>query len=164
MNGPKKTQSKTLAKTVPSKTVAVNRKARFSYSIEEEVEAGLVLTGTEVKSLRAGRVSIAEAYAAAKNEEMWLINAVVEPYGGGNRFNHEPRRPRKLLLQKRQIRKLLGRLKNKGVTLVPLTLYFNGRGIAKVKLGLAIGRKEYEKRDVIKQREWKKEQGRLLKK
>ena len=146
------------------KTVAVNRKARFNYSIEEEVEAGLVLLGTEVKSLRAGRISIGESYAAEKNEELWLINALIEPYTGGNRFNHEPRRPRKLLLQKRQIKKLIGRLKNKGVTLVPLSLYFNSRGLAKVKLGLATGRKEYEKRDVIKKREWKKEQGRLLKK
>lgn len=143
------------------KTVALNRKARFNYSIEEEMEAGLVLTGTEVKSLRDGRASIAEAYASVKEGEAWLINATVQPYAGGNRNNHEPTRPRKLLLQKRQIRKLEGRLKNKGITLIPLSLYFNARGLAKVKLGLAVGRKEYEKRDVIKEREWKKEQGRL---
>lgn len=146
------------------KTVALNRKARFDYAIEEEFEAGLVLTGTEVKSLRAGRASIGEAYAGGKEGEMWLFNALIQEYGQGNRFNHEPRRPRKLLLQKRQVSKLLGRLKNKGVTLVPLALYFNARGLAKVKLGLATGRKQYEKRDVIKARDWKREQAKLLKK
>jgi len=151
-------------KKVAAKTIAVNRKARFNYSIEEELEAGLVLTGTEVKSLRAGRATIAEAYAAEKEGEIWLLNATIYEYAGGNRWGHEPRRPRKLLLQKRQVKKLIGRLKTKGVTLIPLSLYFNTRGFAKIKLGLAVGRKEYEKRDVIKDREWKREQSRLMKK
>lgn len=148
--------------TSSGKTVAINRKARFEYFVEEEIEAGLVLTGTEVKSLRAGRTTIADAHAGERQGELWLFNMTINEYEGGNRFNHEPRRPRKLLLHKKQIKKLLGKLKVKGVTLVPLSLYFNARGIAKVKLGLATGKKQYEKRDVIKQRDWKKEQGRLL--
>jgi len=144
------------------KTVSVNRKARFEYSVEEEFEAGIVLTGTEVKSLRAGKANIADAYAAAKDEELWLLNAHIEEYGHGNRYNHEARRPRKLLLHKRQIEKLLGRLKTKGVTLIPLKLYFNSRGLAKVKLGLATGRKQYEKRDVIKKRDWQRDKARIM--
>lgn len=143
--------------------VSLNRKARFEYEVEEEIEAGIVLTGTEVKSLRSGRgVNIAEAYAAAKEEELWLINATIAEYSAGNRFNHEPRRPRKLLLHKRQIAKLLGRLKVKGTTLVPLALYFNSRGIAKVKLGLGVGKKLYEKRDVIKKRDWERDKARIM--
>ena len=147
-----------------SKTVAVNRKARFDYFIEEEIEAGLALLGTEVKSLRAGRVSIGEAYAAESNGELWLLNAQIQAYEGGNRFNHEPKRPRKLLLHKRQISKLIGRLKLKGATLIPLALYFNARGLAKLKLGLATGKKQYDKRATIKEREWKREQSRQMKK
>lgn len=143
-------------------TVALNRKARHNYSIEEEFEAGIVLTGTEVKSLRAGRANIAEAYAGPKGDEIWLVNATIEEYKGGNRFNHEPRRPRKLLLHRQQIKKLLGRLKSKGVTLVPLSLYFNRRGLAKVKLGLAMGKKEYEKRDTIKKRDWERDKARII--
>jgi len=145
-----------------SKTVALNRKARFEYTIEEEMEAGIVLTGTEVKSLREGRVSINEAYAAAKNEEIWLINAHIEEYGHGNRSNHEPRRPRKLLLHKKQVNKLFGRLKSKGVTLIPLSLYFNQRGLAKIKLGLAVGKKQYEKRATIKKRDWERDKARIM--
>lgn len=146
----------------PAGNIAVNRKARFGYSIEEEIEAGLVLLGTEVKSLREGRASINEAYAAEKQGALWLLNAQISEYGGGNRFNHDPRRPRKLLLHKRQMTKLMGRIKTKGVTLVPLSLYFNKRGLAKVKLGLAIGRKEYEKRDVIKKRDWERDKARII--
>jgi len=143
--------------------VAGNRKARFEYSVEEEFEAGIVLTGTEVKSLRLGKgVNIAEAYAAPKEGELWLLNATIAEYGAGNRFNHEPRRPRKLLLHKKQIAKLLGRLKVKGTTLVPLSLYFNSRGLAKVKLGLAMGKKLYEKRDVIKKRDWERDKARIM--
>ncbi len=145
-----------------SKTVAFNRKARYEYTIEEEIEAGIVLTGTEVKSLRAGRVSIGDAYAAAKEEAIWLINAHIDEYGHGNRANHEPRRPRKLLLHKKQINKLLGRLKAKGITLVPLSLYFNRRGLAKVKLGLAAGKKQYEKRATIKKRDWERDKARIM--
>lgn len=145
-----------------SKTVAFNRKARFEYAIEEEIEAGIMLTGTEVKSLRTGRVSISEAYAAAKENELWLINAHIEEYGHGNRANHEPKRPRKLLLHRKQMNKLLGRIKTKGVTLVPLSLYFNRRGIAKVMLGLAMGKKQYEKRDTIKKRDWQRDKARII--
>jgi len=145
-----------------AKNVAINRKARFEYTVEEEFEAGIVLTGTEVKSLRAGKASIGDAYAAAKDEEIWLLNAHIEEYAHGNRQNHEPRRPRKLLLHKKQISKLLGRLKSKGTTLIPLTLYFNSRGLAKVRLGLATGKKQYEKRDTIKKRDWQRDKARIM--
>lgn len=153
MSGKKKTSDN---------TVSLNRKARFEYTIEEEFEAGLVLTGTEVKSLRAGKANINDAYAASKNEEIWLINGHIDEYGHGNRFNHEARRPRKLLLHKKQVNKLLGRLKTKGVTLIPLSLYFNSRGFAKIKLGLAVGKKQYEKRDTIKQRDWQRDKARIM--
>lgn len=146
-----------------STTVAVNRKSRFEYFIEEEFEAGLVLTGTEVKSLRSGKgVNIADAHAAGKDGEIWLWNLTIPEYSGGNRFNHEPRRPRKLLLHKRQVSKLLGRLKVKGTTLIPLSLYFNSRGIAKLKLGLATGKKQHEKRDAIKKRDWERDKARIM--
>jgi SsrA-binding protein len=145
-----------------SNSIAYNRKARFEYSVEEEFEAGLVLTGTEVKSLRDGKAQINDAYAGAKDEAIWLFNAYIGEYKGGNRFNHEPRRPRKLLLHKKQIGKLLGRLKVKGVTLVPLAMYFNSRGLAKIKLGLAVGKKEYEKRDSIKDRDWQRDKARIM--
>jgi SsrA-binding protein len=143
-------------------TVSHNRKARFNYTIEEEIEAGIVLVGTEVKSLRAGRSNIADAYAAEQDGEIWLINAHIMEYAGGNRFNHEPKRPRKLLLHKKQIKKLLGRIRIKGVTLIPLSLYFNSRGLAKIKLGLAVGKKEYEKRDTIKERDWQRDKARIM--
>ena len=149
-------------KPISGKTVALNRKARHDYSIEEEIEAGIVLTGTEVKSLREGKAIIADAYAGPKGEEIWLFNATIPEYSGGNRFNHEPRRARKLLMHKRQIKKLLGRLKVKGVTLVPMSLYFNSRGLAKIKLALAIGKKEYEKRDTIKKRDWQRDKARIM--
>ena len=142
--------------------VSQNRKARFEYTIEEEIEAGIVLVGTEVKSLRAGKCNIADAYAAGQEGEIWLLNAHIMEYAGGNRFNHEPRRPRKLLLHKKQVKKLLGRLKVKGVTLVPLRLYFNSRGIAKVMLGIAVGKKQYEKRDTIKERDWQRDKARIM--
>lgn len=141
----------------------LNRKARFNYSIGDEIEAGIMLLGTEVKSIRQGKANIGDSYAAEKDGELWLMNADIAIYEGGNRENHEPRRMRKLLLHKKQINKLLGKLKSKGTTLVPLKLYFNQRGIAKLQLGLATGKKEYEKRDTIKDREWKREQNRLMK-
>ncbi len=143
-------------------SVGYNRKARYNYAIDEEIEAGLVLKGTEVKSLRAGKVSFNDAYAAEKEDAIWLFNMHIAEYSGGNQFNHEPLRPRKLLLHKKQIDKLLGRLKVKGVTLVPLALYFNSRGVAKVKLGLARGKKEYEKRDTIKKRDWQRDKSRIM--
>lgn len=143
--------------------IAQNRKARHEYSIEEVLEAGISLVGTEVKSLRAGRANIGDAYAAAHKGEIYLYNAQIEAYDKGNRFNHEERRARKLLLHKKQVSKLIGQTKNKGVTLVPLSIYFNSRGIAKVELALVKGRKEYEKREAKKEQEWKREQQRLLK-
>lgn len=141
----------------------LNRKARFNYSIGDEIEAGIMLLGTEVKSIRQGKANIGDSYAAEKDGALWLMNADIAIYEGGNRENHEPRRSRKLLLHKKQINKILGKLKSKGTTLVPLKLYFNQRGIAKLQLGMATGKKEYEKRDTIKDREWKREQSRLMK-
>lgn len=146
------------------KTVAVNRKARFEYAVEEVFEAGLVLMGTEVKSLRLGRANIADSYASHKEGEIWLWNADIPVYSHGNRYNHEPKRGRKLLLNERQIKKLIGELKVRGTTLIPLELYFNTRGFAKVAIAVARGKKQYEKREVIKQRDWKRQQGKLLKK
>lgn len=149
-------------KDKPDGRVAQNRKAWRNYAIEEEFEAGLVLLGTEVKSLRAGKVNIADAYAGVKDDELWLFNASIAPYSHGNIANHEERRPRKLLLHKKQVEKLLGRLKVKGVTLAPLSLYFNSRGMAKIKLGLGTGKKEYEKRDDIKKRDWQRDKARIM--
>ncbi|MEZ5691038.1 MAG: SsrA-binding protein SmpB [Rickettsiales bacterium] len=150
------------AKKNTGNSIALNRKARFEFSVEEEFEAGIVLTGTEVKSLRAGKAQIMDAYAGEKNGEIWLFNSYIAEYSGGNRFNHEPRRPRKLLLHKKQIRKLLGKLKVKGVTLVPMSLYLNSRGLIKIKLALATGKKQYEKRDAIKQRDWQRDKARII--
>lgn len=143
-------------------TVAFNRKAKFEYSLDEQLEAGLVLTGTEVKSLRAGKANINDAFASAKGEEIWLHNAHIAEYAGGNRFNHEPKRPRKLLLHKKQINKLLGKLKVRGTTLIPISLYFNSRGIAKLKVAIATGKKQYEKRDTVKQRDWQRDKARIM--
>lgn len=140
-----------------------NRRARYDYQILEEFEAGIVLTGTEVKSLRKGEANINDAFASEAGEEMWLFNAYIAEYEGGNRFNHETRRQRKLLLSRKEINKIMGRVKAKGVTVVPLSLFFNSRGYAKVKIGLATGKKEYEKRDSIKDREWEREKARVTK-
>ncbi len=144
------------------RVVAANRKARFNYHIEETVEAGLVLTGTEVKSLRGGRASIGEGYAAPSQGGLWLFNVNISEYKGGNRFNHEPRRPRKLLLHKRQMGKLIGLAQQSGMTLVPLKLYFNERGIAKVVLGVARGKRHHDKRQTIKERDWQRQKQRLV--
>ncbi|OAN60086.1 SsrA-binding protein SmpB [Sphingomonas sp. TDK1] len=144
------------------KTVAENRRARFDYFIEQTYEAGLVLTGTEVKSLRFGEGSIAEAYAEIKNEAVWLVNANIPEFSHGNRFNHEAKRPRKLLLHEREINKLHGAVAREGMTLVPLSVYFNSKGRAKVELALAKGKKTHDKRETIKERDWKREQSRIL--
>ena len=144
------------------KVVAENRRARFDYAIEDKYEAGIALTGTEVKSLRFGEGSIAESYAEVSDEEVWLINANIPEFSHGNRFNHEPKRPRKLLLHQREISKLHGAVARQGMTLVPLSIYFNGRGRAKVELALARGRKAPDKREYQKEKDWKREQGRLL--
>lgn len=141
-----------------------NKKARFNYFIEEEFEAGMVLTGTEVKSVRNGKVNIEESYAAEQGGEIWLINSTIQEFEGGNRLNHEPRRHRKLLLKKKEISKLIGALRIKGKTLVPTALYINAKGLVKVKIGLGVGKKEYDKRQTIKERDWKRQQSAAMKK
>ncbi len=144
------------------KIVAENRRARFDYFIDQVFEAGIALTGTEVKSLRFGEGSIAESYAEVKDSQVWLINSNVPEFAHGNRFNHEPKRPRKLLLHEREINKMHGAVNRQGMTLVPLSVYFNGKGRAKVELALARGKKDPDKRASIKEREWKREQGRVM--
>lgn len=142
--------------------VAQNRRARFDYFIEETMEAGLMLTGSEVKSLRSGKASITESYAASEGGALWLINAHVPEYPGAKQFGHAPRRHRKLLMRKREIERLSGSLKRDGITLVPLDVYFNERGIAKLTLGLAKGKKQVDKRDTIKARDWQRDKARLM--
>lgn len=144
------------------KTVAENRKARYEFAIEDVFEAGIALTGTEVKSLRFGEGTIAESYAEVNGEEVWLINANIPEFSHGNRFNHEPRRPRKLLLHSREIAKLHGAVARQGMTLVPLSIYFNERGRAKVELALAKGKKLHDKRATERDRDWKRDQARIL--
>ena len=145
-----------------ARIVAENRRARYDYFIEDRFEAGIALTGTEVKSLRQGQGSIAESYAAVQGDEIWLINSHIPEYSHGNRLNHQPRRERKLLLNKREIARLNGAVTRQGLTVVPLSIYFNGRGRAKVELALARGKKVHDKRETVKQRDWKREQQRLL--
>jgi SsrA-binding protein len=144
------------------KTVAENRRARFDYHIEDKFEAGIMLTGTEVKSLRFGEGSIAESYAEIRGGEAWLVNSNVPEFSHGNRYNHEPKRPRKLLLHEREIERLQGAVERKGMTLVPLSVYFNSRGRAKVELALARGKNAADKRQTIKERDWKREQARIM--
>src|SRR5262245_19390338 len=144
------------------RVVADNRKARFNYEIGEVIEAGIALTGTEVKSMRAGKATIAESYADARGGELWLVNANISEYLQGGRFNHAPKRTRKLLLHKRQINKLIGAVEREGMTLVPLKLYFNEKGRAKIELALARGKKLHDKRETEKKRSWDRERGRLL--
>ena len=146
-----------------NRTVAENRKARFSYEVLDTVEAGLVLTGTEVKSLRQGKANIQEAYASHEDGEIWLINSYLPEYLQGNRFNHEPRRRRKLLLKKKEMARLAQGVEREGMTMVPLRIYFNERGRAKLLLALARGKKLHDKRETEKQRDWARERSRLLK-
>ena len=143
--------------------VAVNRRARFDYEIEETYEAGLALTGSEVKSLREGKANIAESYVSPEDGGLYLINADIPPYGPANRFNHEPRRRRPLLLKRKEIEKLAGAVTQDGRTIVALRLYFNDRGIAKLQIGLAKGKKTVDKRETIKKRDWQKQKSRLMK-
>jgi SsrA-binding protein len=156
-----------MAKPLPApfdkvKVVAENRRARYDYFIEDKFEAGIALQGTEVKSLRTGEGSIAESYALVEDEEVWLINSSIPQYGAGSWMNNEPRRRRKLLLKQREINKLHGAINRQGLTVVPLSVYFNSNGKAKVEIALARGKKAHDKRDTIKERDWKREQGRLL--
>ena len=144
------------------KLIAENRRARFDYFLEETFEAGLQLTGTEVKALREGRANIAESYASVEGDEIALINAYIPEYGPANRFNHEPRRPRKLLLHRKQINKLIGAVQREGRTLIPTRLYFNEKGRAKLEFALAKGKKLQDKREASAERDWKRDQARLL--
>ncbi len=154
----------TVARKDPnSKVAAENRKARFSYEVLDTIEAGLALTGTEVKSLRQGQANIQESYAAIEGGEIWLINSYVPEYLQGNRFNHEPRRRRKLLLNKREMARLAQSVEREGMTMVPLKIYFNDRGRAKLLLAVARGKKLHDKRETEKQRDWARERGRLMK-
>ena len=145
-----------------TRVVAQNRRAQFNYEIGETFEAGIALTGTEVKALRGGKATIAESYADARGNEIWLVNANIPEYLQGGRFNHAPKRVRKLLLHRRQIDKLMGAVEREGMTLVPLKLYFNEKGRAKVELALARGKKLHDKRETEKKRSWERERGRLL--
>jgi SsrA-binding protein len=149
-------------KDAPGRTIADNRRARFDYLIESTFEAGIILTGTEVKSLRQGRATIGESYASPERGELFLINAYIPEYAPASRFNHEPRRPRKLLVKRRELGKLMGAVQREGRTIVPLRMYFNHRGIAKLELAIARGKKAHDKREAGKERDWKREQGRLL--
>jgi SsrA-binding protein len=146
----------------PARPVAQNRRARFDYFIEDKVEAGLVLAGSEVKSLRQGRANIQESYAGEMAGELWVFNLYIPEYGPANRFNHDTRRPRKLLVHRRERDRLLGAVKREGVTLVPLSIYFTRRGLAKIDLGLARGKKLHDKRETEKKRDWQREKQRLL--
>jgi len=144
------------------RVAAQNRRARRDYTIEETFEAGIVLTGSEVKSLRAGRANIQESYATEQGGEVFLLNAYIPEYKQAGPFNHEPRRPRKLLLHKRQIGKMAGAVQREGMTLVPLKLYFNPRGMAKLEIGIAKGKRQYEKREAVKKRDWERDKQRIM--
>jgi len=148
---------------LPNRVAADNRKARHQYHIEDEIEAGIVLHGTEVKSLRGGEANIAESYAEEKDGELWLVNAHIPEYSHGNRFNHESRRPRKLLMHRRQISRLAGAVQRQGYTLVPLRVYFTERGRAKILIGLGKGKNVRDKREDVKQRDWQRQKARLMK-
>ena len=142
--------------------IAENRRARFDYFIDDVVEAGLMLTGTEVKSLRNGRANIAESYAAVEGRDIMLVNADIPPYVQANRFNHEPRRPRKLLLHRKQIDRLIGAVQREGLTIIPTKLYWNDRGLAKLQIALAKGKKAHDKREATAERDWQRDKARLM--
>lgn len=154
--------NKKASKKTANRVAADNRKARFNYEIVDTVEAAIVLTGTEVKALRDGKATIAESYASDEGGELWLINAYIPEYLEGNRFNHEPRRKRKLLLHRKQIERMSSAVQRDGMTLIPLKVYFNDRGRAKVELGLGRGKKLHDKRETEKKRDWGREKARLL--
>jgi len=147
---------------MPEKTIALNRRARHEYSIEDSLEAGIVLSGTEIKSVRAGKVNLADAFARIERGEAWLVGAHIAPWEGGNRQNHEPKRDRKLLLHRNQIDQLLGRTKAKGLTLIPLKIYITARGKAKLELGLGKGKQLYDRRREIQARDVRREVEREL--
>ncbi len=144
------------------KLIAENRRARFDYFLEQTFEAGLTLTGSEVKSLRNGRANIAESYAAVEGDEIVLVNADIPPYAQANRFNHEPRRPRKLLLHRKEIDRLIGAVQREGRTIVPTKLYWNDKGMAKLEIALAKGKKAHDKRETAAERDWQRDKARLM--
>ncbi|MEC9432839.1 MAG: SsrA-binding protein SmpB [Pseudomonadota bacterium] len=146
-----------------SKLIAENRRARFDYAIEDDLEAGIVLLGSEVKALRTAQANIAESYASVEGGELWLINSYIAPYGQADKFKHEERRRRKLLVSRRELSKLWNETKRGGMTIVPLRMYFNERGMAKLKIGIARGKKTVDKREGQKQRDWQRDKARLLK-
>ncbi|HEY2883802.1 MAG TPA: SsrA-binding protein SmpB [Rhizomicrobium sp.] len=145
-----------------TKVIADNRKARFAFAIDDTLEAGLMLTGSEVKSLRTGKATIAESYAHAKDGELFLVNAYIPEYTQASRFNHEPKRTRKLLVHKKEANRLSMAIRREGMTLIPLRLYFNPKGIAKILLGVAKGKKFHDKRETEKQRDWQRDKARLM--
>jgi SsrA-binding protein len=147
---------------MPEQTVALNRRARHEFSIDDTFEAGLVLTGTEIKSIRSGKIQLANAYARIERDEAWLIGAHIAPFEQGNRYNHEPMRTRKLLLRRSEIDELLGKTKSKGLTLVPLRLYINDKGRAKLELGLARGKQQHDRRHEIADRDSRRDMAREL--
>ena len=144
------------------KIIADNRKARYAYAIGDTLEAGIMLVGSEVKSLRSGKSTISESYAHAKDGELWLVNAYIPEYTQASRFNHEPKRSRKLLVHKREVAKLAAAIQREGMTLIPLKLYFNAKGRAKLELGIAKGKKLHDKRETEKQRDWQRDKARLI--
>lgn len=144
------------------KTIAENRRARYDYFLEDPVEAGIVLTGSEVKSLRTGRANIAESYVAVEGDEVVLINADIPPFAQANRFNHEPRRHRKLLLHRKQLNRLIGAVQREGRTIIPTKLYWNDKGLAKLEIALAKGKKLHDKREASAERDWQRDKARLL--
>ena len=145
-----------------SKIIADNRKARYAYAIEDSLEAGIMLMGSEVKSLRSGKTTIGESYAHAKDGELWLVNCYIPEYTQASRFNHEPKRSRKLLVHKREAARLAAAIQREGMTLIPLKLYFNAKGRAKIELGIAKGKKLHDKRETEKQRDWQRDKARLM--
>ena len=148
----------------PNKLIAENRRARFDYFLEDRFEAGIALTGSEVKSLRVGRANIAESYAAVQGDEIMLVNADIPPYShGGPHFNHEPRRHRKLLLKRKEIDKLIGAVQREGRTIIPTRMYWNEKGLAKLELSLAKGKKEHDKRETSAAGDWQRDKARLMK-
>ena len=144
------------------KLIADNRKARYAYAIDETLEAGIMLVGSEVKSLRGGKSTIAESYAHAKDGELWLVNSYIPEYTQASRFNHEPKRSRKLLVHKREAARLAAAIQREGMTLIPLKMYFNAKGKAKIELGIAKGKKLHDKRETEKQRDWQRDKARLM--
>lgn len=145
-----------------ARTIAENRRARFDYFLEDHIEAGIALLGTEIKALRDGRANIAESYAAVEGREIMLINADIPPYKQANRFNHEPRRHRKLLLHRKQIDKLIGAVQREGRTIIPVRLYLNEKGMAKLEIAMAKGKKTHDKREAVAERDWQRDKARLL--